>query len=47
MIASLIVAQMIIGHPGLKPTTKDLLSEGAKVVAIGTIAVIASKVRRH
>ena len=45
MIASLLVAQMLIGHPNLKLTTKDLLSEGAKVVALGAIASIASNVR--
>lgn len=46
MIESILVAQMIIGQPKLKPTAKDLLSEGAKIATVGAIALIASRIKR-
>lgn len=47
VIVGLLIAQMIIGHPNLRPTAKDLLSEGYEVLAIGAIALIASRVKWH
>ncbi|XGV99651.1 MAG: hypothetical protein ACAF41_12025 [Leptolyngbya sp. BL-A-14] len=46
LIESILVAQMIIGQPKLKPTAKDLLSEGAKIAAVGAIAVVSSRIKR-
>ncbi len=46
LLESALMAQIIIGHPNLKPTAKDFWAEGAKVVAVATIAWIAAKNRR-